>query len=83
MSPSNPSIFLLEEQINQRDYTKSDFKYHNLKVSLHALWAEIHATSNNTRPHDREIVQKIQACLENLEKSAMESEQRKYRQYYL
>lgn len=77
-------VLLLKNEISLNNYTKSDFKYHNIKQNLHALWSKVYfnTSKDDEEQETKEIIKNIQECLDILENRAFQSETKKYRQYY-
>ncbi|KAJ8923154.1 hypothetical protein NQ315_001708 [Exocentrus adspersus] len=69
-----------ERNILQSTYTKADFSYHNIKQSLHNMWAKIYVLEASEQRSSS--IKKIHECLEKLEKRVAENEQKKYSSYY-
>ncbi|KAJ8986127.1 hypothetical protein NQ317_005597 [Molorchus minor] len=71
---------VFEDRILTNRYTKTDFDYHNIKQSLHNMWARIyHLEGSEERTT---AIKKILECLTSLERNANENGQMKYMDYY-
>ncbi|KAJ8972023.1 hypothetical protein NQ314_000405 [Rhamnusium bicolor] len=74
-------ISAYEKSIPQTTITKADFSYHNMKQSLHNMWAKIYVLEKSEQRTTS--IKKIHECLANLEKRVNENEQKKYLNYYV
>ncbi|XP_018573637.1 uncharacterized protein LOC108912738 [Anoplophora glabripennis] len=69
-----------EKRILHNTYTRADFSYHNIKQSLHNMWAKIYVLDGSVER--TASIKRIHECLANLEKRVAENEQKKYLNYY-
>lgn len=73
-------VNLYEKQIQQNSFTKSDAFYHTTKQLLHNIWAKIYELKSSNEKEA--LTEKIQKCLDSLEKIVEKNEKKKYQQYY-
>ncbi|VEN47269.1 unnamed protein product [Callosobruchus maculatus] len=69
-----------ELKIQQCDFTKSDHSYHDIKQSLHNIWAKIYSLEKSEDQMD--LTRRIVGCLTDLDRKTQENEKKKYQNYY-